>query len=293
MSLASDGPGLSGGRECKVDVGLGVGRGKYLTIERVHEHSPRAQLRVESLHLGFVLDNNMKKRGKPAHKVGRAVAAHDFLQPVPQSGADRCQPFGDALPQENLGRGQGRDHRRDLVLVSAHQTGAIAGLEDIFTPDNGGQTVAVGQALADRREIRHDPGLRLYAADAIAEAGNDFVEDQEHPLRLSDLLHFPQVIVVKKSRLWREDDTRDVVAVAAELLFKQVQVVAEIEMYGIREPEAGKNLEMPVVPAVVAAREHLGFPCKDPGQPSSHRNPCGKKARARRRERWKRAAPPA
>ncbi|MEZ5863684.1 MAG: hypothetical protein R3D25_06280 [Geminicoccaceae bacterium] len=61
-------------------------------------------------------------------------------------------------------------------------------LEEIATADDGGERMAVADGLAEGGEIGRHADERLVAAERMAKAGDDLVEDQKHAPPLAERL---------------------------------------------------------------------------------------------------------
>jgi hypothetical protein len=103
-------------------------------------------------------------------------------------------------------------------------------LHELATACDGREREAVGDRLAQRRDVRQDTSDRLIAAEVMAQAGDDLVEDEHGALAVAQaaqaleearLRHQPRRVV--RHRL--DDDRGDLLAVLGEHRLDVVEVV--------------------------------------------------------------------
>ena len=85
----------------------------------------------------------------------------------------------------------GRDRGSERQRLAAERAGIEDVLHqphDIRSADDCGNWHAISHGFAEAREIRRDAVTRLRTADRPAEAGDDFVEDQQRAMAVDELL---------------------------------------------------------------------------------------------------------
>ena len=172
---------------------------------RAAEQEPAEPVGVGPPQVGHVADRvvgegELEDRAVAEDLHADAEPGRNLGHPALQLSGGRFQPLVDAGAAQDVQRGHaGRRAQRVAVEGVAEVGAGLAGAavrmgdpDDLPRPGNSGHRHAVGERLAERRQVRDDPVAFLGPAEGEPEAGHHLVEDEQHPALRGDLPQHPQ-----------------------------------------------------------------------------------------------------